>query len=97
MASTKSFDHLEHCEMSKVFATKKAFKTRKPHNPHHDLCPRNQSRKTYLELHDKVLCKMIQKKNDKNRFLKDSAINLHDSAINLHTMASLQSSIIDNL
>jgi ATP-dependent Clp protease ATP-binding subunit ClpA len=51
-----------------------------------------------LELHNKALCEMIQKNNhDKNRFLKDSAIDLHDSAINLHTMASLQLSPIDNL
>jgi hypothetical protein len=61
-----------------------------PRKSHHDLCPRNPSRKTYLELHNEVYFETIQKKNDENRSLKDDVSNLH-------AVISLQSSLIDNL
>jgi hypothetical protein len=91
MTSTESFDPMEHCMRCKWLATNKPSKARRmPRKLHHDLCPRNPSRKTYLELHNEVYFETIQKKNDENRSLKDDVINLH-------TVVSLQSSLIDNL
>jgi hypothetical protein len=90
MTSTESFDPLEHCELCKAVQGKASLARRMPHRSHHDLCPRNRTRKTYLELSNEVLSELIQRKREENRFLKESTINLH-------TMVSLQSTLIDNL
>jgi hypothetical protein len=91
MTSNESFDPIEHCTLCKWLATNKPLKARRRlHKSHHDLCPRNRFRKTYLELSNEVYFETIQKKDDENRSLKDHATNLQ-------TVVSLQSSLIDNL
>jgi hypothetical protein len=91
MTSNESFDPIEHCTLCKWLATNKPLKARRRlHKSHHDLCPRNRFRKTYLELSNEVYFETIQKKNDENRSLKDDVSNLH-------AVVSLQSSLIDNL